>query len=80
MCCAFLCADPARWVKNSTLICTRDDVTMVNEFKQSTILSSTRAKKNVQVNTFPNGCKGLIVNTIIVCVKEVISEVCIFNL
>ena len=36
----------------------RDDVTMVNECKQSTTTSSTHVKKNLQMNTFHDGLKA----------------------
>ena len=38
--------------------CTRDDVTMVNEYKQSTTTSSPHLKKNFQMNTFNDGLKA----------------------
>ena len=41
----------------STLLCTRDDVTMVDEYKQSMTTSSTHLKKNFQMNTFHVGLK-----------------------
>ena len=42
----------------STSLCTRDDVTMVDECKQSTTTSSTEVKKDFQMNTFHAGLKA----------------------
>ena len=42
----------------SRLLCTRDDVTMVHECKQSTTTSRTHMKKNFQVNTFHDDFKA----------------------
>ena len=42
----------------STLLCTRDDVTMVHECKQSTNMSHIHVKKNFQVNTFHDDFKA----------------------
>ena len=42
----------------STLLCSRDDVTMVHKCKQSTTTSRTHVKKNFQVNTLHNNFKA----------------------
>ena len=42
----------------STSLCTRDDVTMVDNCKQCTTTSITHAMKNIQVNTFHGGLKA----------------------
>ena len=42
----------------STSLCTGDDVTMVDECKQSTTPSSIHVKESVQVNTFHDGLKA----------------------
>ena len=42
----------------STSLCTRDDVTMVHECKQSTTTSRNHVKKNFQVNTFHDDFKA----------------------
>ena len=41
----------------TTSLCTRYDVTMVDDCKQSTTMSSTHVKKTFQVNTFHGGLK-----------------------
>ena len=42
----------------STSLCMRDDVTIVDECKQSTTTLSTHVKKNFQMNTFHAGLKS----------------------
>ena len=56
----------------STLLCTRDDVTMAHECKQSTTTSRTHAKKNFQVNTFHDDFKREWISIVTVYVYEVI--------
>ena len=41
-----------------TSLCTRDDVTMVDELKQSTTTPITHMKKNLPMNTFHDGLKA----------------------
>ena len=42
----------------STSLCMRNDVTMVDECKQKTTTSSTYVKKNFLMNSFPDGLKA----------------------
>ena len=44
----------------STSLCTRDDITMVDEWKQSTTTSSTHMKKYLLINMFHDGLKAWI--------------------
>ena len=58
---------------------TCDDVTMVDECKQSTTMPSTHVNKNFQVNTFHDGLKAWM-NLCRQCVCLESHEACIFNL
>ena len=49
----------------------RNDVTKVDEYKQSTAMSSIHAKETFQVNTFYDGLKREWIYTVILYVQEV---------
>ena len=59
----------------NTSLCTRDDVTMVDECKQNTTTPSSHMSKNFQMNTLHDGLKREWVYTVTVYVQGIIWSV-----